>query len=204
MRTLLFCAVAAVLGGLVLAGCQETRTRGYQRPLPPGPRRIPPPPPDVRVDAIVLNVAITPIDTNGNGYPDLIYATAHLFDRRYPPSIREEGGFVFVLYAGGQVGLPDVDPIRTWRIEGEALRRTYFRSGFGQAYSFNLSLREGGTDRLPIAVGDLVCRFEPSDGRDPVYVGAVSSIQLGRRVVVPQLNWKEEEVPSAAASAAGE
>jgi hypothetical protein len=185
-------AVAVGLGLVISAGCTSSRsTAAHSRPLPPKPRALRPAPPDARADALVLNVSAAPLDTNGNGYPDLIHATAHLFDTRYPPAIKENGTFVFLLYASGQVGNPDVDPIHEWRIEGEGLEQAHARSAFGDCYRFRLSLLDGGTDQLPINMADIQCWFEPADGRNPTYAGGVTSIRIGRRVLVPQLRWEE-------------
>jgi hypothetical protein len=150
----------------------------------------------------VLNVSAAPLDTNGNGYPDLIHATAHLFDTRYPPAIKEDGTFVFLLWASGEVGLPDVDPLHEWRIEGEALELAHARSAFGECYRFRLSLLDGGTDRLPIGMADIQCWFEPADGRSATYAGEVASIRIGRRVLVPQLRWEESARRSGSSSGA--
>ncbi|MHC4079865.1 MAG: hypothetical protein ACYS15_18710 [Planctomycetota bacterium] len=185
-------AIAMGLGLVISAGCTSSRSSAaHTRPLPPKPRPLQPAPPDARANALVLNVSAAPLDTNGNGYPDLIHATAHLFDTRYPPAIKEDGTFVFHMYASGQVGRPDVEPIQEWRIEGEALEQAHARSAFGECYRFRLSLLDGGTDRLPISMADIQCRFEPADGREATYAGEVTSIRIGRRVLVPQLRWEE-------------
>ncbi|MCZ6652718.1 MAG: hypothetical protein O7D91_06785 [Planctomycetota bacterium] len=186
---------------LAAMGCQETRTTGFRRPLPPKPRPIQRVQPNARADALVLNVSAGPLDTNGNGYPDLIHATAHLFDTRYPPAMREDGAFVFLLFVSGEVGRANAQPIRQWRIEGAELQRAQTRSAFGESYQFKLSLLADGTDTLPIAAADMVCRFEPADGRDPVYAGQISSIQLGRRVLIPQPAWRQRTEPPAAPAA---
>jgi hypothetical protein len=186
-------AVAVALGLLIAAGCTTSRSRmGYQRPLRPEPRPLPAVPPDASVDALVLNVAAAPLDTNGNGYPDLIYATAHLFDTRYAPAMRADGAFVFLLFASGQVGDPEAEPIHEWRFEGAELERAQARSAFGECYRFRLSLfDDGGTDILPIHMADIQCRFEPADGGDPTYAGEVTTVRIGRRILVPQLEWEE-------------
>ena len=186
-------AFALTLAALV--SCQETRITGYQRPLRPTLQRPEAVPADARVDALVLTVSITPIDTNANGYPDLLDATAHLFDTRYRPTIREQGAFVFLLFAPGEAGRPDSKPIRRWRIEGEKVLRSQIRSAFGVGYHFRPSLLDGGTDMLPFVTADLVCYFEPADGRDPVYAGEVRTIQVGRRVLVPQARSRQMTEP---------
>ena len=185
-------AVTMSLGLVISAGCTSSRSAAaYNRPLPPKPRPLRPAPPDAQANALVLNVSAAPLDTNGNGYPDLIHATAHLFDTRYPPAIKEDGAFMFLLYASGQVGRPDVDPIHEWRIGGESLEQARTRSAFGECYRFRLSLLDGGTDRLPIGMADIQCWFEPADGREATYAGGVTSIRIGRRVLVPQPRWEE-------------
>ncbi|MHC4093330.1 MAG: hypothetical protein ACYSVY_24180 [Planctomycetota bacterium] len=188
-RRIALCVLTAALIGL--AGCKTSKRTGSHRPLPPKPRPIQPAPPDARTDALVLNVSAAPRDTNGNGYPDLIHATAHLFDRRYAPAIREDGAFVFLLFAPGDAARPDAEPIRSWRYEGEALKKASWQSAFGDCYVFRLNLLDAGTDVLDISMADVLCLFEPADGRPPTYAGQVATIQIGRRVLVPQLRWKE-------------
>ena len=200
-RWLIVCSVGLVLGfgALGAAGCQETRTTsGFHRPMPPKPRPLPRVPVDARANALVLNIGAAPLDTNRNGYADLILASAHLFDRRYPAAMHEDGAFVFLLYGGGDAARPGSQPIHEWRIEDEALRRSYTRSAFGAGYRFRLSLLEGGTDTLPIATADIVCRFEPADGRPAVYPSEISSIQMGLRSLPRRpFEWREEVEPSA-------
>ncbi len=189
---------ALVLCGLGLTACTESRMTGsYYRPMPPKPRPLQAAPPDARADALVLNVAAAPMDTNGNGYPDLIQASAHLFDTRYPPAIRESGSFVFSLYSSGQAGRDDVEPIRQWHIADNQVQRALHRSAFGACYSFRLSLLDDGSDMLEIPMADLICRFEPADGGTPTHAGDVATIQVGRRVLVPQLKWSEQPKASA-------
>ncbi len=196
-QSLISTALALTLAALV--SCQETRITGYQRPLRPMLRKPEVVPADARVDAVVLNVSPTPIDTNANGYPDLLEATVYLFDTRYRPTIREQGAFVFLLFAPGEAGMPDGKPIRRWRIEGEKVLRSWDRSAIGVCYHFRPSLLEGGTDTLPFTTADLVCYFEPADGRDPIYAGhagQVSTIQVGRRILVPRMKTRLLTEPS--------
>ena len=131
--------------------------------------------------------------------PDMIPATIHLFDRRYPPAIFEEGAFVFEMYAPGDVAVTDAEPIRVWRIEGDQLAMARTRSAFGGCYRFRLSMLDEGSDTLPIAMADVVCRFEPLDGGATVHAGQSASIQIGRKVLVPKFKWQtvtETDEPS--------
>ncbi len=82
-------AVAVGLGLVISVGCTSSRSAAaYTRPLPPKPRPLQAAPPDARANALVVNVSAAPRDTNGNGYPDLIHATAHLFDAKTGDRVR--------------------------------------------------------------------------------------------------------------------
>ncbi len=175
---------------VALMGCEQSRTVVFYRPLPPKPRPLKPAPPDARANALVLNVSAAPLDTNGNGYPDLVHATAHLFDRRYPPAIYQDGEFVFAMFAPGDMSRRGVEPIREWRITD--LEGARGRSAFGGCYRFRLSLLDdGGTDELNVPMADIVCVFQPADGGEPTWSGEVATIQVGQRVLVPQIKWRE-------------
>ena len=168
-----FAAVVITLSlcTVLLPGCHTTKLTGYYRPLPPKPRPLQPAPPDARADALVLNVSPAPQDTDGNGYPDLIDATAHLFDRRYPPAIYQDGAFIFAMFAPGDVSRPGAEPLHEWRIADEQFQR-------------------------PLPVADIVCVFEPADHGEPTWSGEVATIQIGQRVRVPRFHWQEDRDPA--------
>ena len=178
-------ACAALAIGLA-GGVSELKAATDYRPLPPKPRPMKPAPPDARANAMVLNVSASPLDTNGNGYPDLIHATAHLFDRRYPPALYEKGGFIFAMFAPGDVSRPGAEPIHEWRIVDERFEAARGRSAFGECYRFRLSLLENnGTDKLDLAMADLICLFEPADGGEPTWSGEAAKVQNCQRVRIP-------------------
>lgn len=190
-RASVACALAALV--LCAGACSEKRMiSSYYRPMPPKPRPLPQVPADATADALVLAVSAAPLDTNGNGYPDLIHASAHLFDTRYAPAIPEEGEFVFQMFAPGEAGRPDRAPIREWRIHEKEAEQALHQSAFGAVYRFRLSMLDEGTDVLDIPMADVVARFEPADGGRPTYAGEVATIQIGQRVVVPRLIWREQ------------
>ncbi len=189
-------ALSLALGGVLLAvacGCTSTSTVTYQRPIPPKPKKAQPAPPDAKADAVVLTLGAAPRDTNGNGYPDLIHATTHLFDRRYAPPLYEPGVFVFELFPPGESSNAHVQPLHQWFFDDEASRQALARSGFGVCYRFRLSLLDdGGTDQLDVPMADIVCHFESTIDESDLVTSEVNTIQIGRRVLVPQLIWEEE------------
>ncbi len=153
------------------------------RPMPPEPREAPETPADAKADALVLQVAAKPRDTNGNQYPDLIEVQANLFARPHPMPLHEEGAFIFRLYPGGRTDDPAVTPIREWRIEGDALDESrVINPLFGPTYQITLSILDEGTDRLPLMSADLVASFEPADGRAPVVRREVHKMQIGAEI----------------------
>jgi hypothetical protein len=152
--------------------------------MPPEPRPGPRTPADARADALVIQVAAKPRDTNGNKYPDLIEVMANLFATPHPMPLHEDGAFVFQMYPSGTVDQPDAAVLREWRIEGAALERARAMNPlFGPSYQFNLSLLDGGTDRLPLMAADLVVWFEPADGRDSILRREVHTLQIGAGAV---------------------
>lgn len=171
---------------LALAGCTTVGDAGASgRPAPARPRPAQPAPAGARADALVMNVDAAPLDTDGNGYADLIRATVHLFDTRYPPPIHEDGACVFSLYACGAAGRPGSQALRQWRFAEGELAAARGRSRFGDCYRFQLSLIEGGGDAIEVSMADLSCRFEPVGGERPTLAGGVATIQIGRRVAMP-------------------
>ena len=177
---------AAALALTLPPGCTQSReVVGYYRPAAPKPRQGQPPPPDARADAVVVNVRAAPEDTDGNGYPDLIQATAYLFDTRYAMPIREDGAFVFLLYAAGEsAARTEAQPLRQWRFADQKLAEARARTSIGPCYLFRLSLLEEGTDVLAVPMADLACRFEPADGRPPTRASGVATISLGHHVAL--------------------
>lgn len=186
---------------VTLLGCQTSRTIVYQRPLPPKPRKAQPPPPDAKTNAVVLTLGAAPRDTNGNGYPDMIHATTHLFDRRYAPPLHEDGSFVFELYAPGESATGE--PLHSWLYEGDDVLIARGLSGFGFCYRFRLSLLDsGGTDQLGVSMADMVCRFVPAEADASTVNSEATTLQMGR-VLVPQLTWREQRSPEPDPAAAG-
>ncbi|MGI9015401.1 MAG: hypothetical protein ACR2GY_14305 [Phycisphaerales bacterium] len=163
------------------AGCRSTVERGGgdSRPLPPAPRAGQSGPPGAHAKRIAMQVAAKPRDTNGNRYPDLIEVMANLFSD-HPMPMYEDGTFVFQMYPSGRSDVPDARPIREWRIGGERLRAAQVGNTiYGLTYRFALSLLDEGGDQFPLMSADLICRFEPADGRAPIHRRDVHTMQIG-------------------------
>ena len=166
---------------MLAAGCQtETIARGVARPMPAEPHAPPPVPDGAVVNRLVFMVGSKPVDTDGNGFPDRIDANVTCFAYPHPTPLWEAGRLVFSMYVKGEAHLADAVPIVQWTYEGDTLLEARAVSQVGRQYRLALSLYETGTDRLPFGEVDLVCRFEPADGRDPVHCSGVRSLQIGR------------------------
>jgi hypothetical protein len=179
-------ALGLFLCASVTVGCQTQRvTTSDGWPLPPEPRQAPVPPSSARADRMVFTVGSKPDDTNNNGFPDTIRASVALFSTQHPTALRQEGMFVFALYPQGKVGMPDAQPIATWRIDPKSRQVILTNTLAGPSYLFNLSLLEAAGvtgDRLPLDRADLICSFEASDGSPTVKSEGVRTIQIGSRL----------------------
>ncbi len=165
-----------------LTGCQtETIARGVSRPMPGVPHEAPPVPEGALVNRMVFMVGSKPIDTDGNGYPDRIDTNVTFFSIPHPSPLWEDGRVVFSMYIKGEAYLEDAIPIVEWSYEDDALLQSRSVSQVGRQYRMALNLYKTGTDRLPFGEVDLVCRFEPADGRDPIVCNGVRTLQIGRR-----------------------
>lgn len=189
VRCAIGCSLALVLFSLCACGGGSGGSRGQSangammanpRPMPPKPRPGPLTPSGARANALVLQVAAKPRDTNANKYPDLIEVMANLFAQPHPMPVHEDGVFVFQLFPGGRSDDPTATPLREWRVQGEALQQAKVVNPlFGATYQFSLSLLENGTDRLPLMAADLVAWFEPATGGDAVVRRQVHTMQVG-------------------------
>ncbi|MCI0637276.1 MAG: hypothetical protein L0206_25675 [Actinobacteria bacterium] len=177
---------AMLVATLLAAACSRTvsTTSDDSRPMPPAPRTVAPPPAGSKANAVAIQVAPKPRDTNGNGYPDLIDVAGYLFSEPHEMPLYEDGAFVFLLFLDGQSDDSAALPICEWRVEGASLDRAKVGPTIiGLAYSFGLSLLETAGDTFPLMSVDLVCRFEPADGREPVERQEVHKLQIGAGAV---------------------
>ena len=124
--------------------------------------------------------------SNNNGHPDTIRASVSLFSLQHPTAIVQEGTFVFTLFGRGERSSPQPRTVAQWRVATDSPRAVRARTLAGPAWLFELSLLDAGhgNDVMPMERADLVCRFEPADGSEPIHSAGVRTIQIGRRMTV--------------------
>jgi len=175
------CGIAIALLALGPACTTTSVSSGVARPMPAEPRDPPPVPAGARVNSMAFIVGSKPIDSDGNGWPDRIEATVTLFASPHRTPLWEPGRLVCSMFLKGHARTDQTPPITEWTFEGETLDRAKFTSQVGRQYALFLNLLDLGSDRLPFGDVDLICRFEPADGRPAVQCQGVRSIQIGRR-----------------------
>lgn len=166
---------------LALAGCQTKTKMVDGRAAPPEPRPMPSMPDDARATQITATVSIKTHDSNGNGFPDTIGVQTFLLSPDHPGPIFERGDFVFALYPHGRSTRTGA-ALAEWRIDASTAEQRRFGSLFGPGYAFRLSLLEAGGDQYPLMSTNLVCRFEPADGRPALETPEPIGIQIGKRL----------------------
>ena len=174
-------AMAAVL--LVAAGCRtESVVTSDGRPMPPDPRPAPMAPAGLQPNRMTLLSMQKAEDSDGNGYPDRIHATAALFAVPHEMAVEADGAFVLTLFRQGEAHVTDARPLGEWRFENERLYQIRTRTLYGVAYPLQISLLDHGSDRLPPIMADLRGRYEPAGGGETVYSSdEIRPVQIGRR-----------------------
>lgn len=156
---------AAVIAGMMLAGCAGRTTNGD--------RQFPTQPAEVVASRMTISAAL-PSDTDLNGYPDTIDLTIFVFDDRYPIPIDVPGSFVFKLSTS-----KDATLLRQWEFTPEQARAALRRLPPGPGYLFSLSLIENGDDHIESQYVDLTAEFLPSKGAS-VRMRGGSTLRLGK------------------------
>jgi hypothetical protein len=179
-------ALAVMTAVAMIGGCETVRVSSSDgRPMPPKPRPAPKAPAWAKPNRLALLVGST-IDSNGNGFPDLVHVTTVLFTQTSPSAnpiaIEGQGTFIFTLHRLGEVGDPETEPIAEWRFGPETLPAARSTAMYGPCYQFRLSLLEHGTDRLPPTAADLRARFEPTEegGESIRCSDEIRTVQIGR------------------------
>lgn len=169
-------------GLIALGACTTSVTTSDGRPMPRAPREAPEAPEGSRVNAMAMLVANKATDTNGNGYPDQIHVTVHLFALPHQSPIFEPGAMVFALYPPGRAIGPEAQPMLQWRLDAERVSGARTRTLAGPAHVFQLSLVEQGGDQYPLMTGNLTCHFLPADGAAAVASSEAVPVSIGRRM----------------------
>ncbi len=168
---------ALVASTAVLAGCVTDSIESTTgRPLPPDPREVPPASAGDPINAISVLKSQQPIDTTGNGFPNLLGVGVYLFARPYPIPRFATGTLVFDLH---EPGVFDVvrnaapPAIATWTLGPQEMAAAQVDNLIGPGYQISLDLGTIGLSELSVDSADLVVRFVPADGSEPV----TSSVQ---------------------------
>lgn len=170
-------ASVLVAAATSLAGCVTDSVESTTgRPLPPDPREVPPASVGDPINAISVLKSQQPIDTTGNGFPNLLGAGVYLFARPYPIPRFATGTLVFDLFEPGGFDVvqgASSPPLATWTLGPEDMAAAQVDNLIGPGYQISLDLGAIGVSELAVDSADLVVRFLPSDGTEPV----VSSVQ---------------------------
>ena len=170
-------AVVAVAAASTLAGCVTDSVESTTgRPLPPDPRKVPPASSGDPINAISVLKSQQPIDTTGNGFPNLLGAGVYLFSRPYPIPRFATGTLVFDLFELGgfdPIQGASAAPLATWTLGPQDMAAAQVDNLIGPGYQISLDLGAIGLSELAVDSADLVVRFLPGDGSEPV----VSSVQ---------------------------
>ena len=170
-------AVAAIAVAATLAGCvTDSVESATGRPLPPDPRKVPPASAGDPINAISVLKSQQPIDTTGNGFPNLLGAGVYLFARPYPIPRFATGTLVFELFEPGgfdPASSASSPSLATWTLGPEDMATARVDNLIGPGYQISLDLGTIGLSELAVSSADLVVRFLPGDGSEPV----VSSVQ---------------------------
>ncbi|MCP4835497.1 MAG: hypothetical protein GY895_12135 [Phycisphaera sp.] len=170
-------AAVAVVFATTLGGCVTDSVESTTgRPLPPDPREVPPASSGDPINAISVLKSPQPIDTTGNGFPNLLGAGVYLFARPYPIPRFAVGTLVFDLFEPGGFDVmqgASSPPLATWTLGPEDMAAAQVDNLIGPGYQISLDLGAIGLSELAVDSADLVVRFLPSDGSEPV----VSSVQ---------------------------
>ncbi len=175
-----FAQILPVLAATLILGCKTTKIeRSSARPMPPDPRPAKVIPGSARVNTMALMIEGKPTDTDGNSYPDMIVTNVYLFSLPHTSPMFEDGTFVFSLrYADDERSTQDLPDIAQWKMKASELERG--KNIYGPVHIARLSLLETGGDRIPAMSANLLCRFEPADGREAVRPSGVHWVQLGK------------------------
>lgn len=170
-----------------LTGCVTTVETSDGRPMPPQPHDAPATPEASPINALAVVFGAKPLDTNGNMRPDLIQMQIYLFSRPYPRPVWRDGDLEVRLYTPGTARdprNPGPSPIRSWRVPSSTLQQVRAKSLVGDCYAVSVSLlNDGATDDLGTSAVDVIVRFLPADGSEPVPMNEVRTMSMSSPVV---------------------
>jgi hypothetical protein len=162
LRSPMAAASAAALL-LLLAGCGASTQQAGSRP------------PASATPGVLALTATDFFDTDGNKFRDTSTIVVYIFadSAHYQLPMRAQGEFDFRLET------PDGQPIGRWRFDRRQTEGARRDLAPGPGFVFELSLLQGGTDRIAAPAAELIATFIPADGEQPLHARTQSPLLVG-------------------------
>ena len=175
VRTIAACLLIGFASGCVTDGVESTTGR----PLPPAPRKVAPASSSSSINAISVLKSQQPIDTTGNGFPNLLGVGVYLFARPYPIPRFADGTLVASFFSPGsfdQMNPEASEPVVTWTFGPEMMIGARVDNLIGPGYQLTLDLGAVGLSGLDLDSADLVLRFLPMQIDDGIVYSSVQRV----------------------------
>jgi hypothetical protein len=172
-------AAALLLVGST-AGCVTDGVRSSTgRALPPEPRNVAPASESSSINAISVLKSQQPMDTTGNGFPNLLGVGVYLFARPYPIPRFADGTLVFSLFPPGefnQLNPSASEPVVSWSFGPDMMAAARVENLIGPGYQLSLDLGALGLSSLELNSADLVVQFLPGRVGDGIVYSSVQRV----------------------------
>ena len=175
VRTALVLLFAGATSGCVTDGVESTTGR----PLPPKPRKVAPASESSSINAISVLKSQQPMDTTGNGFPNLLGVGVYLFARPYPIPRFADGTLVCSLFSPGsfdQLNPSASDPVVSWTFGPEMMAGARVDNLIGPGYQLSLDLGAVGLNSLELNSADLVVQFLPTQFGDGIIYSSIQRV----------------------------
>ncbi|RPG16128.1 MAG: hypothetical protein CBB69_009105 [Phycisphaera sp. TMED9] len=174
-RTTAFILAAVVMSGCVTDGVESTTGR----PLPPAPRDVAPASESSSINAISVLKSQQPMDTTGNGFPNLLGVGVYLFARPYPIPRFADGTLVFSLFPPGefdQLNPSAGEPVVSWTFGPDMMAGAQVENLIGPGYQLSLDIGAVGLSSLEVDSADMVVQFIPAQEGDGIVYSSVQRV----------------------------
>ncbi len=170
----------SILAAVVMSGCVTDGVESTTgRPLPPEPRDVAPASASSSINAISVLKSQQPMDTTGNGFPNLLGVGVYLFARPYPIPRFADGTLVFSLFPPGGFDLLDPsagEPLVSWTFGPDMMAGARVENLIGPGYQLSLDLGAVGLSSLEVDSADMVVQFIPTQESDGIVYSSVQRV----------------------------